>query len=120
MDCGDAKKEFGSANSLGILLKMQGATHGWIYMEEFDETNVPGRMHGACDSVAGENDLCDTVTRKAGDIIGASCGEALANEMTGFNTMTGIASEDGAPAVNNGLEEGLILPSGNEILAMTE
>ena len=53
IDCGDTKKEFGAANSLGILPKMQGATNGWKHMEQFGETNAPERMHGACDSVAG-------------------------------------------------------------------
>ena len=55
MDYGNTKKEFGAANSLGILLTMQGATHGWKYMERFGKTNVPERMHGACDSISGEN-----------------------------------------------------------------
>ena len=95
MDCGDAQKEFGSANSLGILLKMQGATHGWKYKEQFDETNVPGRMHGACDSVAGEIILCATVTRKAGNIIGA-CKDALATEMTRDDRKNTISSGDDA------------------------
>ena len=57
MDCGDTKKEFCASNSLGILQKMQGETHGWKYMEQFGKTNVPERMHGACDSLAGENNL---------------------------------------------------------------
>ena len=65
MDCGDTKKQFGAANSLGILLKIQGATHDWKYMEQFGKTNVPERMHGACDSAAGDNVLCATVTRTA-------------------------------------------------------
>ena len=91
MDYRDAKKESGSANSLGILLKMQRATHGWKYKEQFGKTNDPGRMHGACDSVAGENIIFATVTRKTGDTSGA-CNDAVATVITGDDRKNRIVS----------------------------
>ena len=60
-------------------------------------------MHGACDSVAGGNVLCATVTRTVGDIIGA-CKDTLSTVMNGDDRKNIIASGDGA-AVNNGLYE---------------
>ena len=42
---------------------MQDAIDRWNVVER-GAANVPGEMHGACDSVAGENFLCATVTRK--------------------------------------------------------
>ena len=103
MDCGDANEEFGAAKSMGILLKMQGTTHGWKYKEKVDETNIPERMQGGCDYIAGENILCATVTRKAGDVI-CACDDALVTVMTRADREISIASVDGA-SVNTGLCE---------------
>ena len=76
-------------------MKMQVATHGWKYKEQFGETNVPGRVHGACDTVAGENVLCATDTRTAGNIIG-TCYDVLATEMTRDDRKNRISSGDDA------------------------
>ena len=91
-DCGDAKREFGAPSSPGILLKIQGATHGWKYKKQFGETNVPGKGHGGCDFAAGENVLCATVTRTAGKIM-ITCDDSFANDrMTGITTGIVIAN----------------------------
>ena len=68
-DCGDAKREFDVPSSQGLLVKIEGATHGWKYKKQFVKTNVPGKGHRGCDFAAGENVLCATVTRTAGKIM---------------------------------------------------
>ena len=88
----DAKKEFGAANSLRILLKIQGATYDQKYKEKFGKINVLGRMHGDCHSAAGGRVLCATVTRTAGDINGTYC-NVLTSDMPEDDEMAEIAKE---------------------------
>ena len=76
-DCGDAKREFDVPSSPGILVKIQGATHGWKYKKQFGETNVPGKGHRGCDFAAGEDVLCATITRTAGEIM-ITCDDSFA------------------------------------------
>ena len=70
-------------------------------------------MHGGCDSAAGENVLCATDTRTAGNIIG-TCYDVLATEMTRDDRKNRIPSGDGA-SVNNGGYEVTIVTGVNKI-----
>ena len=93
--------EVANENDPGTQGMPQGINNWNVSKQLIEAKDNYQRMHRACDSVAGEIILCATVTRKAGDIIGA-CDNALATEMTRDDRKNRIPSGDDA-SVNNGV-----------------